>query len=35
MRDIEQIKEENERIVVQTLGLNYDEFFPQEHQCEN
>ena len=32
--DIEEIKKENDRIIVKIFGLNYEKFFPQEHQCE-
>jgi hypothetical protein len=31
---IEKIKKENEKIIMQTFGVEYEKFFPQEHQCE-
>ena len=33
-KDIEQIKKENDRIIMKIFGLNYEEFFPQERQDE-
>jgi hypothetical protein len=32
--DIEQIKKENDTIIMQILGLNYEKIFAQEHECE-
>ena len=29
---LEKIKKENERIIMKTFGVEYEEYFPQEHQ---
>ena len=31
-KDIEQIKKENDMIIMKIFGLEYEKFFPQEHQ---
>ena len=31
---IEKIKEENEMIIMKAFGIEYEKFFPQNHQCE-
>jgi hypothetical protein len=33
-KDIEEIKKENDRIIMKIFGLKYEKFFPPEHQCE-
>ena len=32
--DIEEIKKENDRIIMKTFGLKYERYFPQEHPVE-
>ena len=32
--DVEQIKRENDRAIMKIHGLEYEKFFPQEHECE-
>jgi len=32
--DIKEIKKENDRIIMKIFGLDYEKFFPQEHQYE-
>jgi hypothetical protein len=32
--NIEKIMDENDKIIMETLGVYYEKFFPQEHQCE-
>jgi hypothetical protein len=32
--NLEIIKKENEMIIMKTFGVEYEKFFPQEHQCE-
>ena len=31
---IEKINKENEKIIMKTFGVEYEKFFPKEHQCE-
>ena len=31
---IEKIMEENEMIIMKAFGIEYEKFFPQNHQCE-
>lgn len=33
-RDVEQINSDNDRIIMKAFGLEYEKFFPQEHQDE-
>ena len=33
-KNIEQIKKENDRIIMKVFGLKYEKFFPQERQDE-
>jgi hypothetical protein len=32
--DIEEIKKENDRIIMKIFGLQYEKYFSQEHQDE-
>lgn len=32
--DIEEIKKENDKIIMKIFGLKYEKFFSQEHQDE-
>lgn len=32
--DLEQIKSENDRIIMKAHGLEYEKVFSQDHQCE-
>jgi hypothetical protein len=32
--NINRIKKENDTIIFKIFGLDYEKFFPQEHQCE-
>jgi hypothetical protein len=31
---IEKIKTENEMIIMKAFGIEYEKFFPQNHQCD-
>ena len=33
-REIDEVKGENEKIIMEIFGVKYEEFFPQVHQCE-
>jgi hypothetical protein len=33
-RDINEVKNENDKIIMKIHGVKYEKFFPQEHQCE-
>jgi hypothetical protein len=33
-RDIQEVRDENDKILMKIQGIEYEKFFPQEHQCE-
>ena len=33
-KDMGNVKKENDRIIMKVFGVNYEKFFPKEHQCE-
>lgn len=32
--NLKKINKENEMIIMKTFGVEYEKFFPKEHQCE-